>query len=85
MDHNNNNATQEGNEMDKYDLSHRKFIQRPFMTLNVFLVGKFHKNIENLSISKEKHVLYQNNDEDPDIFSTKYDKVCVDLFLFLMM
>lgn len=57
--------------MDKYDLNHRKLIQRPFMTLNVFLVGKFHKNIDILSESKEKHILYRNDDDDPGICETR--------------
>lgn len=61
--------------MDKYDLNHRKLIRRPFMTLNVLLVGKFHKNIENLSTNREKLGLYRNDDDDPDIFSPQHDEV----------
>lgn len=54
---------QEGNEIDKYDLNHPKLKRRPFMTLNIMLVGKFHNEIDGSFAANEN---FQKNDDQDD-------------------
>lgn len=57
---------QDGNDVDKYDLNHPKLKRRPFMTLNVLVVGKFHNNFSDLSEQNDS-VLYERDQDDPDL------------------
>lgn len=54
--------------MDKYDINHPLVQRRPFMTLNISVVGKFHENIEEL-YDKNTTITYQVEEDDPNILS----------------
>lgn len=54
--------------MDKYDLNDPKIKRRPFMTLNVSVVGKFYDKLEDL-YDKNTAMLYQVEEDDPDLLS----------------
>lgn len=54
--------------MDKYDINHQLVRRRPFMTLNISVVGKFHENIEEL-YDKNTAIAYQVEEDDPNILS----------------
>lgn len=54
--------------MDKYDLNHPAIKRRPFMTLNISVVGKFHETLEDL-YDKNNLFAYQVEEDDPNILS----------------
>lgn len=49
-----------------------KLKRRPFMTLIVSVAGKFYDEIE-MSPEKPDSILYQVNEDDPNILSMKID------------
>lgn len=59
---------QNGNDVDKYDLNHPKLKRRPFMTLNVLVVGKFYDNFSDLSKQNDR-VFYERGVDDPDLLN----------------
>lgn len=54
--------------MTEYDLNHPNIKRRPFMTLNVSVVGKFYENLEDL-YDKNTGLLYRVEEDDPNLIS----------------
>lgn len=56
--------------MTEYDLNHPNIKRRPFMTLNVSVVGKFYENLEDL-YDKNTCILYRVDEDDPNLITMK--------------
>lgn len=54
--------------MDKYHYNHPKLKRRPFMTLNISVVGKFFENLEDL-YDKNTSILYRVEEDDPNMLA----------------
>lgn len=54
--------------MTEYDLNHPNIKRRPFMTLNISVVGKFYENLEDL-YDKNTCILYRVEEDDPNLIT----------------
>lgn len=67
--------------MENYDRDDPKIKRRPFMTLNISVVGKFYENLEDL-YDKNTAILYQVAEDDPNVLSMNSPFV-VSIFIVL--